>query len=160
MKDAEQLRQLLSQRFSARQIRGGSDPQLQQRLSELRQRLSPPRARHSLPRIAQGVLAFRIQGRQTPYPHLKYACYGIARPTDWDNRLIIDDSPLFDALLNAVAALEKTRPRAYAACCCALQHSLNTDLTDIAAMPSQIVRQNSQKLSAFCSVRIKPVRGE
>jgi hypothetical protein len=151
MKDAEQLRQLLNQRFTARQTRGGNDAALQQRLSDLRQRLSPPRGRHSLPRIAQGVLAFRIQGRETAYPHLKYACYGIARPTDWDNRLIIEDTPLFDALLSTVAALEKQHPHAYAACCRALKHSEMADLPVIRENLSKHAQQNSKKLAAFSS---------
>jgi hypothetical protein len=151
MHDAEHLRQQLKPLFALRQQRNPHDPQLHEQLNELRQRLSPPRGKHSLPRIAQGVLAFRIQGRETPYPHLKYACYGVARPTDWDNRLIIDDSHLFDALLSAVSALEKSHPPAYRACCKALQISLQTDLPQLSDTRSMEIQQNSRKLADFCT---------
>lgn len=151
MKDSEALRRLLNQRFALRQQHSFSDPQLQQRLNELRQRLSPPRGHHSLPRIAQGVLAFRIQGRETPYPQLKYACYGIARPTDWNNRLIIEDKQLFEALLNAVNALKQSLPHAYTTCCQALQTSLEIDLPSLEPTQSLVIQQNCQKLSNLCA---------
>ena len=152
MQDIEHLRQQLNQRFALRQQRGSSEPQLQQQLSDLRQRLSPPRGHHALPRIAQGVLAFRIQGRETPYPHLKYACYGVARPTDWNNRLIIEDTQLFDTLLSAVITLKKTHPPAFSACCNALQVSQTLDLPNLEARQSIAIRQNSQKLADFCTL--------
>lgn len=151
MKDTEQLRQQLGQRFLARRTGSGrinvngNDPALHQRLSELRQRLSPPRGRHSLPRIAQGVLAFRIQGRATPYPHLKYACYGVARPTDWDNRLIIDDQALLLALLDAVTALQAKH---HAACHRALHLGWSTAQAESADL-SRSARENLQLIGHF-----------
>lgn len=151
MKDAEQLRQLLGQRFLTRRTGSasvninGNDTALQQRLSELRQRLSPPRGRHSLPRIAQGVLAFRIQGRATPYPHLKYACYGVARPTDWDNRLIIDDQALLLALLDAVVALHAKH---HAACRRALHLGWSAAQAESADL-SRSARENLQLIGHF-----------
>ena len=151
MKDAEQLRQQLGQRFLTRRTGSasvninGNDPALQQRLSDLRQRLSPPRGRHSLPRIAQGVLAFRIQGRATPYPHLKYACYGVAQPTDWNNRLIIDDQPLLLALLDAVAALQSKH---HNACRRALHLGWSTAQAESADL-SRSARENLQLIAHF-----------
>ena len=154
MQDIEHLRQQLNQRFLARRTGSGSinvsgnDPALQQRLSDLRQRLSPPRGRHSLPRIAQGVLAFRIQGRATPYPHLKYACYGVAQPTDWNNRLIIDDQALLLALLDAVAALQEKHQPAHDACRRALHLGWSTaqaESTDL----SRSARENLELIGRF-----------
>ena len=154
MKDAEQLRQQLGQRFLTRRTGSasvninGNDPAPQQRLSDLRQRLSPPRGRHSLPRIAQGVLAFRIQGRATPYPHLKYACYGVAQPTDWNNRLIIEDQSLLLALLDAVAAQKHISLEAYKACCRALQTSRKLDLATTENL-SHLAHKNIEQLDLF-----------
>lgn len=154
MKEAEQLRQLLGQRFLSRRTGSasgnvnGNDPALQQRLSNLRQRLSPPRGRHSLPRIAQGVLAFRVQGRATPYPQLKYACYGVARPTDWENRLIIDDRPLLLALLDAVAALRANHRPAYDACRQALQLGWSIAQADNTEL-NRSARENLELIDRF-----------
>lgn len=154
MKDAEQLRQQLGQRFLARRTGSasvnvnGNDPALHQRLSDLRQRLSPPRGRHSLPRIAQGVLAFRIQGRATPYPHLKYACYGVAQPTDWNNRLIIDDQALLLALLDAVTALQAKHQPAHDACRRALHLGWSTAQAESADL-SRSARENLQLIGHF-----------
>lgn len=148
MQDTEHLRQQLKQGFTLRQQRPPHDPQLHEQLSELRQRLSPPRGRHSLPRIAQGVLAFRIQGRETPYPHLKYACYGVARPTDWENRLIIDDRPLLRALLDAVTTLQAKHHPAHTACRVALHLGWSTALTDNTEL-SRSARENLQLIADF-----------
>jgi hypothetical protein len=81
LKDADHLRQLLNTQFLTRGLRDIGDSELLRRLTTARQGPHPPpRGRHALPRIAQGVMAFRMQGSKTPYPDLKYACYGLARP--------------------------------------------------------------------------------
>jgi hypothetical protein len=148
MQDTEQLRQQLKQGFALRQQRPPHDPQLHEQLSELRQRLSPPRGRHSLPRIAQGVLAFRIQGRETPYPHLKYACYGVARPTDWENRLIINDRPLLLTLLDAVTALQANHRPAHDACRRALHLGWSAALAENTEL-SRNARENLELIGSF-----------
>lgn len=148
MQDIEHLRQQLKQGFALRQQRPPHDPQLHEQLSELRQRLSPPRGRHSLPRIAQGVLAFRIQGRETPYPHLKYACYGVARPTDWENRLIIDDHSLLLTLLDAVTALQAKHQPAHTACRRALHLGWSAAQAESANL-SQSARKNLELIGRF-----------
>ena len=149
MTDAEHLRQLLNSRFLARSLPELGDAELLQRLASARQALTPPRGRHALPRVAQGVLAFRIQRRHTPYPDLKYACYGLARPTDWDSRLLLDDTPLFSELLAAVAALRTRQPRAFAACRRALQQSHTTDIAPESRPLTPGARQNRLQLEAF-----------
>jgi len=50
-------------------------------------------------------MAFRLHGRETPAPELKYACYGIARQVDWDGRRLIDEPRRVADLLAAVGDL-------------------------------------------------------
>ena len=149
LKDADQLRQLLSSQFLARGLRDLGDADLLRRLSTARQALTPPRGRYALPRIAQGVMAFRLQGRQTPYPDLKYACYGLARATDWDNRVLLDEGQKCDALLASVAALRPLDRPAFAACCRALQWSWDTDIAPAGDKLSRSAQENCRKLEAF-----------
>jgi len=149
LKDADQLRQLLSSQFLARGLRDLGDPELLRRLTTARQALTPPRGRYALPRIAQGVMAFRVQGRHTPYPDLKYACYGLARATDWDNRVLLDEAQKCDDLLAAVAALRALNPPAFAACCKALQWSWDTDIAPGKDKLSSGAKENGRKLGAF-----------
>lgn len=148
-RDAEQLRHLLNSQFLNRGWRDLGDAELLQRLTSARQALTPPRGRYALPRIAQGVMAFRVQGRHTPYPDLKYACYGLARATDWDNRVLLDDAQKCDELLTAVAALRPRQPRAFAACCRALQRSWDTDIAPTSNKLSSSAKENGRKLGAF-----------
>jgi hypothetical protein len=149
MKDSEQLRQLLHSQFLGRGLIDLGDSELLQRLASARQALTPPRGRHALPRVAQGVLAFRVQRQHIPYPDLKYACYGVARPTDWDSRLLLDDAQLFDTLLAAVLALRQNQPRAFLACRRALQQSHAIDIAPEPRPLSPGARQNRLKLEAF-----------
>ena len=149
LKDADQLRQLLSSQFLARGLRDLGDTELLRRLTTARQALTPPRGRYALPRIAQGVMAFRVQGRHTPYPDLKYACYGLARATDWDNRVLLDEAQKCDDLLAAVAALRPLNPPAFAACCKALQWSWDTDIAPTSDKLSSGAKENGRKLGAF-----------
>ena len=109
------------------------DPDLIRRLSEARQRLNPPRGHRALPRITQGILAFRLQGQRTPYPDLKYACHGIARQTDWEGRLLINNPQHVEDLLAAVSALVRQHPYAYRACALALLTAWQTDIADLQA---------------------------
>ena len=149
LKDADQLRQLLSSQFLARGLRDIGDTELLRRLTTARQALTPPRGRYALPRIAQGVMAFRVQGRHTPYPDLKYACYGLARATDWDKRVLLDEAQKCDDLLAAVAALRPLNPPAFAACCKALQWSWDTDIAPASEKLSSCTKENGRKLGAF-----------
>ena len=117
MKPLEQLEQILRRRFmpsSAEAVHAGGESVLA-RLSQARQALSPPRGRFSDERIAQGVMAFRVAGEKTPYPKLKYACYGVGRPMDWEGRILLAESQQFDQLLRAVRALHHS-PYRFAAC--------------------------------------------
>ena len=125
------------------------DSELLRRLTTARQALTPPRGRHALPRIAQGVMAFRMQGSKTPYPDLKYACYGLARPTDWDSRVLLEEAQKCDELLTAVAALRPHDPPAFAACCKALQWSWDSDIAPASDKLSSGAKENGRKLGAF-----------
>lgn len=149
IKAIEQLRQLLNSQFIAHDLRPLGDVDLLQRLTTARQALTPPRGRYALPRIAQGVMAFRMQGRHTPYPDLKYACYGLARATDWDNRVLLDEAQKCDDLLAAVAALRPLDKHAFAACCRALQRSWDADIAPASGKLSQGAKENGRKLGAF-----------
>lgn len=72
------------------------------RLAAVRRELSPPRGHRSPARIAKGILSFRMTPRDTPCPELKYACYGVARPMDWDGRILLAEPSLLEQLLGAV----------------------------------------------------------
>lgn len=151
MKELEQLRQFLNRSLRSGQPWPVSPEQAtqQQRLAAVRQHLAPPRGRHALPRIAQGVLAFRLQRRATPYPDLKYACYGLARPTDWEGRLLLDDERLCADLLAAVAALRPQQPADFAACWRALQRAWTTDIATGSDTLSPAGRRNAAQVAAF-----------
>lgn len=113
MSDLESLRQKLQKAFAVRPRAGAiaGNPEALARLAAVRQALSPPRGHRSLPRIARGVMSLRLRGRGTPYPELKYACYGVAQPVDWEGRVLLDEARLLDDLLFAVGALRDDPPR-------------------------------------------------
>lgn len=151
MSATEELRQQLARALLARPLAAlaTADPAALQGLAAARQRLAPPRGHRALPRIAQGILAFRLLGRQTPYPDLKYACYGIARPTDWEGRLLLDDARLCDELLAAVAALQYRRPWIHAACCKGLAAAWTEDIAPALERLGQTGRRNAERLADF-----------
>lgn len=152
MNEIDDLRQRLSRALLGRApgpALSTPDPAGLQQLAQARQRLVPPRGRHALPRIAQGVLAFRLRGSHTPYPDLKYACLGIARPTDWEGRLMLDDDPLCEALLAALSRLQQRRPWAFAQCCRSLGAAWANDIAPHAENLSATARQNAGRLAEF-----------
>lgn len=151
MSDSEALRRHLGKALLARPLTSltRTDPALVERLVAARQRLVPPRGHRALPRIAQGILAFRLQGARTPWPDLKYACYGIARRTDWEGRLLLDDPRTCDALLDAVAALAPARPRAFAACCKGLRTAWNDDITPASNALGATAQRNASRIAEF-----------
>ena len=130
MIDSTPLKLLLERKFLSYSLQklAVNDPTLLERLSLARQALNPPRGRHDQPRITHGVLAFRIQGRNTPYPDLKYACYGIALATDWSGRRLLDDDRLVDELLHTIASLRLLQPNRFTACCRALQYAWHNNI--------------------------------
>lgn len=104
-----------------------TDPTVLARLNAARQALAPPRGRFAEARIAQGVMAFRISGRNVAYPALKYACYGVARPMDWEGRILLGEAPQLATLLACVRA-QGERPGRLVACCRALQRAWALDI--------------------------------
>lgn len=151
MSAAEELRQQLARALLARPLPtlATADPAALQGLAAARQRLAPPRGHRALPRIAQGILAFRLLGRQTPYPDLKYACYGIARPTDWEGRLLLDDARLCGELLAAVGALAVRRPWIHAACCKGLHSAWTADIAPAGERLGATARRNAELLADY-----------
>ena len=130
MNELEQLTQTLRRRFvvvGATESQHAPDASLLARLSAARQSLAPPRGRFSDARIAQGVMAFRIGGLKTRYPDLKYACYGVARPTDWKGRILLGELRELNQLLLAVRA-QQDSPHHFAVCCCGLQSAWQCDI--------------------------------
>lgn len=75
------------------------------RLETVRRQLSPPRGHRSDERIARALLSFRMLREKTPFPDIKYACYGIARTTDWGGRTLLDEPVLFNTLFNLINEL-------------------------------------------------------
>jgi hypothetical protein len=69
-------------------------------------------------RILQGVMAFRLQGKNAEFLTLKYACMGLMQPMD-DSRLLLEDEPLLETLLRAVEML-RPEPRRFRICLRAL----------------------------------------
>ena len=135
MNELEKLREQLRRRFVA--VRSSTslaqtEPALLARLSAARQGLAAPRGRFSDARIAQGVMAFRLAGAKTAYPELKYACYGVARPMDWEGRILLAEPRQLELLLATVRALQD-RPRHRAACCRGLQAALASEIDQRAA---------------------------
>lgn len=95
---------------------GWSDPTLlSARIAHLRQRFAQRRGMAVEQRIARGVMAFRLLGRQTGFVHLKYACAGLTLPVDWESRRLIEDEQQRETLFACVTAL-RADPRRFAAC--------------------------------------------
>ena len=160
MSDSAALRLLLERKLLGHSLEqlAVNEPALLHRLNVARQALAPLRGRHAPPRIAHGVLAFRVQGRNTPYPDLKYACYGIALSTDWGGRRLLDDDRLVDELLHTVANLRLSHPARFAACCRALQYAWHTNIaTDDVSANSQ-PRPKNQKIANFLLRHTQPDR--
>ncbi len=133
MNDLEKLREQLRRRFVA--VRSSTslaqtEPALLARLSAACQGLAAPRGRFSDARIAQGVMAFRIAGANTTYPELKYACYGVARPMDWEGRILLAEPRQLELLLTTVRA-QQGQP--HAACCRGLQAAVASAIDQTAA---------------------------
>jgi hypothetical protein len=160
MSDSAALQALLERRFLSRNLDklALNDSSLLERLSRTRQALAPPRGRHAPPRLAHGVLAFRIQGRNTPYPDLKYACYGIALSTDWEGRRLLDDDRLVDELLHTVANLRLSHPTQFAACCRALQYAWHTNIAPDDVAANHRPRPKNQKIANFLLRHTQPDR--
>lgn len=124
-------------------------PAVSARLTAVRQALQPPRGHYSDSRIAQGIMAFRLAGAATRYPDLKYACYGVARPMDWEGRILLAEERLIDQLLSAVSA-HKTHPRHFAACCKGLMAAWLGEIKGNHALFSAAhTRYGIEKLSQF-----------
>lgn len=114
MSELDRLHRLLLRHRNLDSLAPGS-PEALDRLATACRALSPPRGHLSPSRVAKGVMSFRIAQRNTAYPELKYACYGLARPVDWDGRILLAEMPLLTELLSAVAAL-RSQPRHFSQC--------------------------------------------
>lgn len=124
-------------------------PALLARLGAVRQALAPPRGRYSDARIAKGIMSFRLLGTKTAYPDLKYACYGIARPMDWEGRILLAEEALVDQLLAAVAA-QSSHPDRFAACCRGLAAAWQAAIdADQDALQNRQLRAGAGKLQLF-----------
>jgi hypothetical protein len=96
-------------------------------------------------RIARSVMALRLQGDHMDFVHLKYACYGLARASDWDSRCLLEDVALTQKLL---AQVERLRPdeRRFQACCRGLLESWR----EAEMLPDQpVYRQGREALRMF-----------
>lgn len=151
MSEIADLREALNRVLLARTLPDLATPDAEtaQRLITARQALAPPRGHFASPRIAQGTLAFRLQRQHTPYPDLKYACYGIARPTDWSGRQLLEEANACDDLLAAVEALATRRPQAFAACCRGLRQAWTRDIAPAPEKLGATARQNAARIAAF-----------
>ena len=121
-----------------------------QRLIAARDALAPPRGHRALPRLAQAVMSFRMQGRNSPWPELKYSCHACARPVDWGGRVLIEEAELFGDLLTAVDALEG---KAFRACYRGLLIAWLVDLDDEEALTAT-ARNSKTRLETFLQTGI------
>lgn len=151
MNPLDSLRRRLHRRFApGPQLDGlaACDPEALARIAAVREAFSPPRGHRSLSRVSRGVMAFRLAGREAAFADLKYACYGVARPTDWEGRILLAD-PLLDQLLAAVDGL-RSRPRRYCECYRGLLTAWLADVaTDKAFYGAAFLRSGVAKLEAF-----------
>jgi len=100
----EQLEALLTQAMAGRprQLNWGQPQLMSQSLERVRDALGGRRAMDKGQRIARGLMAFRIQGSNTDFVHLKYACQGLALPMDWESRQLLADEAQVQRLLQRV----------------------------------------------------------
>lgn len=141
MTPLEQLEQLLRRRFRYSSVGAvHTEEGTLARLNIVRQAFSPRRGRFSDGRVAKGVMAFRVAGEKTPYPDLKYACYGVARPMDWEGRILLVESYQLDQLLRAVQALSRW-PHRFSACRRALQATADIVAAELREAPAGDYRQ-------------------
>ncbi|MDD2885234.1 MAG: hypothetical protein PHT48_09345 [Dechloromonas sp.] len=124
---------------SGQRFRQQLDASIPTRWRAVEQALLPLRGHRSAERVAQGVVALRLAGSETAYPEIKYACHGLARPMDWDGRLLIDEPGMLDALLAALDRL-RYRPRCYAACYRGLLAAWTQDILGNPAMIEHTAR--------------------
>lgn len=93
-------------------------------------------------------MAFRLARGKASHADLKYACHGVARPVDWEGRILLAGA-LLDTLLAAVEGL-RGQPRHYCECYRGL---LTAWLADIASDPefyrAPFLRSGVAKLAAF-----------
>lgn len=101
-------------------------------------------------RIARGIMALRIQGGNTDFVHLKYACYGLAQAADWDSRRLLEDVALVQKLLTQVARLLPADQRRFQACRRGLQQSWR-EITELPAdaVSSPACQQSKTALQDF-----------
>jgi len=113
----EQLEALLTQAMAGRprQLNWGQPQLMSQSLERVRDALGGRRAMDKGQRIARGLMAFRIQGSNTDFVHLKYACQGLALPMDWESRQLLADEAQVQRLLQRVLDFRHDRRR-FAAC--------------------------------------------
>jgi hypothetical protein len=139
------LRHALSGR--PRQLAWGDAFAMRNALASVRLAFGDRRGMTREQRIAQSVMAFRLQGQNTDFVRLKYACLGLAQPTDWDARRLLEDEKLLQTLLRQVAALRHDKRR-FAACRRNLQISLE-QATAKETPPSPAMTRNLEMLRAF-----------
>lgn len=138
----------LEQAFAGRprQLAWGDPAAMRRSLEAVRMALGNRRGMTREARIVQSVLAFRVQRGKVDFVRLKYACYGLADPVDWESRRLLEDDRLLQNLLQQVRALSGD-PHRFAACQRGLTHALKT-LQDITPRPPALER-NMAVLEGF-----------
>ncbi|MDR1889384.1 MAG: hypothetical protein LBQ81_08440 [Zoogloeaceae bacterium] len=116
-----------------RQLAWGAPAIMRQSLEAVRNLADNRRGASREQRIARGIMALRIQGG-AEFVHLKYACYGLARASDWDSRRLLEEVALVQKLLMQVERLYPDKRR-FQACCRGLLQSWR----EIAELPAAIL---------------------
>lgn len=88
-----------------------SDPAMSEAVSRLRRRYGNQLADTAGPRANRALLAFRLAPQEVSNTDLRLVCRYLARPADWEQRRLIDDLPLVNALLARIDALPERRWR-------------------------------------------------
>lgn len=92
---------------------------------------APPRGRFQRENVVKGILAFQLRGEKTPYPALKYACYGLGIPMNWSGQRLVEDEKAVRLLLATVDRL-RHRPVCFRMCCRALAMARAADSSSAA----------------------------
>ncbi|WP_415035730.1 hypothetical protein [Azonexus sp.] len=98
-----------------RQLAWGAPQAMSQSLERVRIALRARRGMDREQRIARGLMAFRMLGAKTAFVPLKYACYGLALPVDWEARRLLAERQSLEILLRRVGDFSED-PRRFAAC--------------------------------------------
>ncbi|MDR3352914.1 MAG: hypothetical protein LBO00_07950 [Zoogloeaceae bacterium] len=131
-----------------RQLAWGDLPRMQASLAAVRARFGGRSSLTRAQRIAQSLMAFRLQGKKAQFLTLKYACAGLTQPMAGDSRVLLEDEALLQTLLQAIDAL-RPDPRRFQACRQALRDACQQAMREAGIQGCHPQYRNLQRLQRF-----------